>query len=205
MPENSHLLNARRTRSVTLAVVSSVVLGLSVAVTLAYAQAVTNIKVARFNDQAQLLRPADLEHWVLLGASIGHGYSGGRNNRFSSTDPGLIQVVTMEPTAFAYFKENAALADGTMLSLSFYRSLPRPEPLVDGIVQGDLASFEIHLIDKERFADKSAFYLFKNEAASARMIPAGNDCVSCHNQHGSFDSTFAQFYPPMRNHLSQEH
>ena len=35
-------------------------------------------------------------------------------------------------------------------------------------------------------------------------MPPGNGCVSCHNKHGAFDGTFAQFYPTLRPYISKE-
>ena len=36
------------------------------------------------------------------------------------------------------------------------------------------------------------------------MLPPGNACVQCHDQHGDFNSTFVQFYPTIRDLVSQD-
>ena len=35
-------------------------------------------------------------------------------------------------------------------------------------------------------------------------LPAGNDCVRCHVEHGAFEGTFAQFYPTLRPLIPKE-
>jgi hypothetical protein len=159
------------------------------------------IQVAEYDSSDRLIRPGNIDEWILLGASVGHGYPGGESRGFSLDSPGLIQIIQMEPAAYQYFKKHKQYADGTMLALSFYNTQEEPSPAVDGVVQDDLATFEIHLIDKQGFEDKRAFYLFSGEDRIAPMVSAGNDCVDCHNKHAKFDGTFTQFYPVARDDI----
>lgn len=159
------------------------------------------IDAAEFDSAGQLQRPANLDEWIFVGAIVGHGYPDGDARMFSAASPGRIQVVQMEPRAYRYLQQHGEYADGTMLALSFYDTQKNPAPVVDGAVQGELASFEIHLLDKQQYADRSAFYSFSNDGAAAPMIPAGNNCVSCHREDGAFDGTFVQFYPSLRQRL----
>lgn len=163
--------------------------------------AVERIDAAEFDSADRLQRPAKLDEWVFVGAVVGHGYPQGDARRFSAASPGQIQVVQMEPRAYRYLQDHGEYADGTMLALSFYDTQQTPAPAVDGVVQGELANFEIHLLDKQRFADRSAFYIFSGDRSAAPMIPAGNDCVACHREDGAFDGTFVQFYPNLRQRL----
>jgi hypothetical protein len=109
----------------------------------------------------------------------------------------------MEPAAYRYFMENGSYADGTMFLLSFYRSESKMTPQLSGFVQGELLGQEIHVIDKARFDDGGhAFFMFPTrETATSTRIPAGNECIACHSEHGGFDSTFIQFYPDLRAKL----
>ncbi len=160
------------------------------------------ISVANFTDSGSLIRPANIDEWIFLGASVGHGYPQEHGaGSFSISNPGKIQIVQMEPSAYKYFKSRGHYADGTMLSLSFYNISEAPEPAVDGMVQGSLETFEIHLLDKERFNDKRAFYLYSGNETAASMIPEGNDCVVCHNNEAHFDGTFTDFYPVIRDEI----
>ena len=149
-----------------------------------------------------LIRPVNIDEWIFLGASVGHGYPAeGVTGGFSTANPGKIQIVQMEPSAYQYFKSRGHYADGTMLSLSFYNVLEDPIPAVDGIVQGNLDTFEIHLLDKKRFKDERAFYLYSANEVKASMIPEGNNCVVCHNNEAHFDGTFSDFYPVIRDNI----
>ena len=160
------------------------------------------ISVAEFTDEGSLVRPANIDEWIFLGASVGHGYPAeGGTGRFSTANPGKIQIVQIEPSAYQYFKNRGHYADGTMLSLSFYNVLEDPLPAVDGIVQGNLDTFEIHLLDKKRFKDERAFYLYSDNEVKAPMIPEGNNCVICHNNEAHFDGTFSDFYPVIRDNI----
>lgn len=160
------------------------------------------LDVANFTKDGLLVRPTNVDEWIFLGASVGHGYpEEGGGGQFSMESPGQIQVIQIEPSAYAYFKKNRHFADGTMLSLSFYATQKKPKPAVDGLVQGKLNTFEIHLLDKENFNDERAFYLFSGGESETKMISEGNDCVTCHNSEAHFEGTFTDFYPVARDQI----
>ena len=160
-----------------------------------------SLGVARFTPADELIFPADTDRWIVLGANIGGDYS---DAEFNPKNPGMIGVVQMEPNAYNYLLEHGEYADGTMLLLSFYQAQEKPEPELRGFVQGNLSAREIHVIDRARYRDKRGFYLFADGREPSAMLPAGNECVQCHNEHGDFDSTFTQFYPTIRHVVSQE-
>ncbi|WP_308375580.1 cytochrome P460 family protein [Microbulbifer sp. RZ01] len=151
-----------------------------------------------------MIRPGNIDQWIFLGATVGHGYPDGESRSFSLNSPGMIQIVQMEPGAYRYLKQHGNYADGTMLSLSFYNTQEKPSPAVDGVVQKDLASFEIHILDREKYSDKRAFFLFQNGDNTAGMIPKGNACIDCHEKDAEYDGTFVQFYPVLRDRLLPE-
>jgi len=159
------------------------------------------VNTAKFGADNQLHKPENIDEWILLGASAGHGYPNQSSPQFSHKHPGKIQIVQIEPEAYKYFKKHKHFADGTMLSLSFYDIQKSPSPDVNGIVQGAISGFEVHLIDKEKFTDTRAFYHFRNGELTAPMIKSGNSCVQCHNAHAQFDGTFMQFYPTGRDQI----
>jgi hypothetical protein len=159
-----------------------------------------NLEVAEYTAAGELVFPAGVDQWIHLGSAIGQGYS---PLAFAAEDPGTIHIVQIEPAAYRYLLEHKQYADGTMLLLSFYRTQSAPSPELNGFVQGELAAREIHVIDRGRFADARGFFLFSGDARSSPMVPPGNECVTCHAEHGRFDSTFAQFYPPIRDLVQQ--
>jgi hypothetical protein len=163
------------------------------------AAAQDNLDVAQYTDSGELRRPADLDEWIQTGVSLGGEYS---DEPFDPQNPGTLGVVLMEPAAYRYFLANRKYADGTMFLLNFYRAEGKSEPQLPGFVQGALQAQEIHVLDQARFGDGHGFFLFPdaNVQASTRL-PDGNECITCHNEHGAFDGTFAQFYPTIRELL----
>ncbi|HTS55157.1 MAG TPA: cytochrome P460 family protein, partial [Burkholderiales bacterium] len=156
----------------------------------------TGVDAARFTESGELLLPANLDEWVFLGASLGMGYN---SADFDPKSPGNFQVVLMEPAAYAHFKTHGRYANGSMFLLSFYPAQQRVSIDRAGFVQGELKNFEIHLLDRSRFAEGRAFYLFGKNDGKAAALPAGSRCVECHVRDGAFDGTFAQFYPAIRH------
>jgi hypothetical protein len=155
-----------------------------------------NLDVAEYTAAGELVFPADVDQWIHLGSSLGGGYS--EEVAFAPEDPGTFHVTTIEPTAYRYLLEHKEYADGTMLLLSFYNTQPAPEPKLNGFVQGNLAAREIHVIDRSRFADERGFFLFAEGVTESQLVPAPNQCLTCHAEHARFDGTFTQFYPPIR-------
>ena len=159
------------------------------------------LEVAQYTASDELIYPSDTDRWVVVGASIGGDYS---ETEFDPSNPGPISVVQLELNAYTYLLENGRYADGTMFLLSFYQTQEKPEPGLNGFVQGDLMALEIHVIDRVKYQDNRGFYMFAaDERGPSAMLPAGNECVQCHAEHGVFDSTFTQFYPTIRHIVSQ--
>jgi hypothetical protein len=161
------------------------------------------LDVARFTASGKLVKPADLTDWVFLGTSLGMGYNPGS---FNASRPGQFQVVLMEPNAYRYFVQNKSYAPGSMLLLSFYDADTRKRSISqNGFTQAELTNYEIHLIDPAKGgADGRAFYTFDADASEGNLLPPGNGCVTCHNKHGAFQGTFAQFYPTLRPYIPKE-
>lgn len=159
------------------------------------------IGVARLTTDGKLEKPADLDRWVFLGASLGMGYNPGS---FNAARPGQFQVVLMEPNAYRHFLEHGSYAPGSMFVLSFYDTDTQPRSLNQkGFTQAELTNYEIHLIDPAS-PDGHTFYMFDADSKRGQALPPGNGCVSCHKNHGAFKGTFAQFYPTLRPHLAKE-
>jgi Cytochrome P460 len=160
------------------------------------------LEIARFNSAGMLLRPADLSSWIFLGTSLGMGYNPGS---FNAKNPGQFQVVLMEPTAYRYFTEHRRYAPGSMFLLSFYNSDAHARSInQNGFTQADLTNYEIHVVDPGKSKDGRTFYMFGAKDAEGHAMPAGNECVRCHVDHGAFDGTFAQFYPTLRPLIPKE-
>lgn len=161
-----------------------------------------NLAVARLDGDGKLQKPADLANWVFLGASLGMGYNSGS---FNAARPGQFQVVLMEPTAYRHFVRTGSYAPGSMFLLSFYDSDTQKRSInQSGFTQADLTNFEIHLVDPAANKDGRVFYMFGATATKGTPLPPGNECARCHNTHGAFKGTFAQFYPTIRPLIPKE-
>ncbi len=181
------------------AAIVSLVAGVAGATVSLRAQTPVAIDTASFNAQGELLFPENTDRWITLGAGLGGTYEGAAN---APTDGDRLSQVRMEPSAYDFFQANGHYADGTMMLLTFFRPIEKPEPALQGMAQGETALREIHLIDQRRFtAEGRAFFVYPSETTTAApAIPVGSECVSCHVEHGAYDGTFTQFYPVMRNH-----
>ena len=153
---------------------------------------------ASYTDSGELRFPADTDSWIFVGTTMGGDYN---EEPFDPTAGATFGVVQMEPSAYRYFLANGEYADGTMFLLSFHASAAKSEPQLQGFVQGELEAQEIHVIDKARFAEGRAFFFYADGGQAtpvAAKVPDGSECVSCHNEHGAYNGTFTQFYPPLR-------
>lgn len=160
-------------------------------------QAQPALEAAQYNTAGELQRPADLATWVHMGTTLGGDYG---ENAFDPAKPGVLGVVQMEPAAYRHFVENGEFADGSMFLLSFYASETKSEPQLQGFVQGALQAREIHVLDRSRFDEGHAFFMFPTEdTQSSAALPPGNECVVCHDAEGDYRSTFIQFYPTIRD------
>ena len=179
---------------------------LAVAATAAGAAAVAvqpdeTLDIARVTAEGKLQKPADLENWVFLGASLGMGYNPGS---FNAARPGQFQVAMMEPTAYRYFVKTGRYAPGSMFLLSFYDADTQERSINQhGFTQAELTNYEIHLVDPDN-KEGHGFYMFSPDGASGEPVGPGSSCVRCHVQHGAFDGTFAQFYPTIRPRIPKE-
>lgn len=161
------------------------------------------LDVARYNASDQLIFPADTDTWIHLGSSLGSEYG---DEPFDPANPGTIGVVQMEPSAYRYFTENGQYADGTMFLLSFYDSEAESDPQLPGFVQGALSAKEIHVIDSARFSEGRGFFLYQAQASSttpSTKVPDNSTCVVCHMAEGRYNGTFTQFYPTIRDIVTQ--
>lgn len=155
------------------------------------------LNTATFDQSGALIKPKDLDRWIHIGTNMGQGYN---EELFDPEKPGTFQIVEIEPAAYDYFKQYGRYADGTMIALSFYKATDKASPKLNGFHQGDLVSFEIHLIDSQKYKEGRAFFNFGMKE-KAEKIAEGSRCVECHEAEGAFESTFTQFYPKMQSLL----
>lgn len=133
----------------------------------------------------ELERPADLEVWPTVGATV-------RLDREQA--PQQMRQVLIAPDDYAHFRRTGAFKDGTTFAVIFYPvaldSSHQP-PLYYARSEQALA---MEVIDRTH-PDGRRFYTFAPGSTRAAPLPAGNACAACHNAQGSVDGTFAHLYP----------
>lgn len=148
----------------------------------------------RYAPDGALLRPAEVERWVLVGASLGLGYTDA-----TADGPGMFHRVYLEPAAYDHYRRTGKFRDGTMLALAIRRPEQRVPPSRAGWTEGQFAALELAVKDPGRFEGGWAYFDFGRVAASARALPAER-CQRCHAEHAAEDNVFVQFYPQLRGH-----
>ena len=162
-----------RNRSGFLLLLVPTAIGSAILAFSSIAQPSSSIDVARFDSEGFLIFPDETSRWVTLGSGIGGDYEG---EAFDPSNPGRLSHVQMEPEAYEFFLQNGYYAEGTMLLLTFFHALEKPEPRLRGFAQGEVAQLEIHLIDERLYRDEGrAFFLFPTtEPRTAPAIPVGS-------------------------------
>ena len=159
-----------------------------------------SVRVAKFDEDGDLVRPENVETWVFMGASLGMGYN--QQVKFDPHTPGNFQTVLMEPTAYREFQKTGVFPDGSMFALIFNSTKTNIPPNKSGFIMGDELALEIHLKDKNRFPETGFnFYFFGTDAETAETRRIPNACISCHVKHADYDGVFTQFYPTARKNL----
>ena len=146
----------------------------------------------RFVADGRLLRPEGVDRWVLVGASLGQGYTDATED-----GPGMFHRVYLESTAYQHFLGTGEFREGTMLALVIRRPERRVPPSRTGWTEGELLTLEMAVKDGERFPGGWAYFDFGRDGDSAAAIPRER-CASCHAQHAALDNVFVQFYPQLR-------
>ncbi|HJR50884.1 MAG TPA: cytochrome P460 family protein, partial [Gemmatimonadales bacterium] len=102
--------------------------------------------VPRFASDGQLLRPEGVDRWVLVGTSLGQGYTDATED-----GPGMFHRVYMESSAYEHFVGTGEFREGTMLALVIRRPERRVPPSRTGWTEGDLVTLEMAVKDGSRF------------------------------------------------------
>jgi hypothetical protein len=147
----------------------------------------------QFAADGRMLRPEGVDRWVLVGASLGQGYTDA-----TEVGPGMFHRVYLEPSAYKHFLRTREFPEGTMLALVIRRPERRVPPSRTGWTEGELLTLEMAVKDGARFPGGWAYFDFGRDGDSAAAI-SRERCASCHAQHAAIDNVFVQFYPQLRS------
>ncbi len=146
----------------------------------------------RYADDGQLRRPEGVDRWVLVGTSLGLGYTDA-----TEAGPGMFHRVYLEPSAYEHFRRTGGFREGTMLALAIRRPERRVPPSRAGWTEGELVALELAVKDGSRYAAGWAYFDFGRDRPTAPPFPAER-CAACHAEHAALDNVFTQFYPQLR-------
>jgi hypothetical protein len=139
----------------------------------------------------ELMFPDGYNRWVLVGSSVGLGYSEAASGHES------FHHVYLAPASYAHFREKGTFPEGTMLALEIREPAARVPPARQGSFAGPRLAVEVALKDSRRFKEGWAYFDFGDGRPAARPL-TGRRCEACHRQHGETDHVFTQFYSGLR-------
>jgi hypothetical protein len=139
----------------------------------------------------ELALPSGYNRWVLVGSSVGLGYSEAASGHES------FHHVYLAPASYVHFREEGTFPEGTMLALEIREPAARVAPARQGSFAGRRLAVEIALKDSKRFKEGWAYFDFGDGRPAARALTGGR-CEACHRQHGATDHVFTQFYSGLR-------
>ena len=157
----------------------------------------------QYDARGELVRPRGFRSWVVVGTSLGLGYSDATR---APGDPGPFRSVYMEPSAFAAYRETGEFPEGTMLALIVHGAGSRTPPAKNGFHMGEFERFELAVKDSSKHADGWAYYDFgrAGELKETSTPFERNACFACHAEHAAEDNVFVQFYPVLRDPADDE-
>jgi len=145
-----------------------------------------------YTDDGRLVFPANYREWVYLTSGLDMSY-----NPQSGMGHSMFDNVFVNPEAYKAFVETGTWPDKTMLVLEVRMAGDKASINKAGHFQtSELMGREVHVRDTSRFPGKWAFFGF-DEGNTAKQVPTGAACYSCHEQHAAVDTTFVQFYPTL--------
>ena len=155
-----------------------------------------------YDQEGRLLQPVGYEKWVVVGTSIGLGYSDGDKN--DPGNPGTFHNVYLQPEAFDHFVQTGEFPEQTVFIVTNNKSRPantKGSVSRKGFVASATSGLEVAVKDTKRFPDGWAYFMFhdapekaKPETAHAERAFDRKDCFDCHAEHGADDNVFTQYY-----------
>jgi tetratricopeptide (TPR) repeat protein len=162
---------------------------------LALAAATAESMAPEYTPDGRLMRPTNYREWIFLSSGLGMTYGAGSN-----ADANFDNVF-VSPPAYREFLRTGKWPDKTMFVLEVRAASSHGSINKAGHFQSELASVQAEVKDEKRFPEKWAYFSFGgtpgNPGDSARAIPKGSACHTCHGQNGAVENTFVQFYPTL--------
>ena len=147
-----------------------------------------------FNSDGKLMRPKYRE-WIYLSSGLGMTYSAEAKSEASFDN------VFVSPASYREFLNTGRWPEKTMFVLEIRQAASHGSINQGGHFQSDLIAIEAEVKDSAKYPDKWAFFSFGDTpgkpGTTARMIPNGSVCQTCHGKNAAVENTFVQFYPTL--------
>ena len=156
-----------------------------------------SLPFATYNDQGELIRPANHREWVFIGAPVTPNDMNDGKAAFPE-----FHNVYIDPASFAAYKKTGQFADGTTILKELVSVGSKQMDSGNGYFQGEFVSLEAMVKDSTRFSEEPggwAFFRFGEapdyEAVGTRMQT--ESCNACHSGANE-DYVFTDTYPVLR-------
>lgn len=166
------------------------------------ASTVSQMQELSYDEDGRLLRPFGYEKWVVVGTSIGLGYSDG--DKSDPANPGTFHNVYLQPEAFDHYVLTGTFPEKTVFIVTNNQSRPaKTEGSVSrkGFVASATSGMEVAVKDTKRFPDGWAYFMFheppgqaEQKTVQAERAFDRKECFDCHAEHGADDNVFTQYY-----------
>ena len=153
----------------------------------------------RYTPEGKMQKPDNYREWIFLSSGFGMAYGPLAEGKAPNPDPPFDNVF-VDPAAWKAFQKTGKWPDKAAFVLELRRSTGKGSITQQGHFQEAPVAVEVHVKDEKRFPATRGwgFFEFGRDVTQAAVTPAEKDCYSCHQDHGTLDSTFAQFYPTVK-------
>src|SRR5271166_863644 len=137
----------------------------------------------QFTAAGKLMRP-NYREWIYLSSGLGMTYSAESKSESPSFDN-----VFVSPAAYREFMSTGHWPEKTMFVLEIRAASSHGSINKGGHFQSELIAIEAEVKDSAKYPDKWAFFSFGDTPGklgdTARMIPNGSVCQTCHGKNGA--------------------
>ena len=147
----------------------------------------------QYEDEMNLVLPADYREWMFLGSGLGMSYDPAEG--VQSTSPQLFTNVFVNPSSYRGFMDTGRWPDRSVFILELRNSDGAALINRAGRFQTELVGLEAEVKDS-RFPDGWAYYNFgQDDVAPPLTGEVVASCIQCHTEHTAVERTFVQFHP----------
>ncbi|MGH9658182.1 MAG: cytochrome P460 family protein [Bryobacteraceae bacterium] len=150
--------------------------------------------VPRYTAAGELIRPEGYREWMFVGSNLNMGYQ--EPAAAAAPKTSTFHNIYIQREAYKQYERTGKFPDKTMLVMEVVAAGTNASINKQGQFGDRFVGIEVALKDEGRFAEKWAYFDMIGKASAPAF--AKDRCWSCHNQHGSDDNVFVQFYPVLR-------